>query len=432
MNKLTACLHAVTNTINRVEHENRLVNQYTARDFTPFRFMSWGEVPSTHLLAFFLDPTEDHGQGTLFQELFIRRLQALPVVGPRLPAGPWRVEAERRHAGYGQLDLLLTAADGSFGVCLENKPRDQTIDQYDQLNSYRALLRQRHQENYLLLYLSRGQRQPQLHSLSHDDRDQLTRSGHYANLTYREFILPLLDDWHQAVYPESLRTFLLQFRHHVEQWLHFEKTKPAHLMQNQEIAATLAASADNVRAAFQIQASISSLRHNLLSQLTQSLVKEVAGLTGAPHWSYKGFFNAENYKAFLIRRPSPTGRPEDFPWERYAITLEFMDSRLFYGVRFDRIDWYEGASESAVWPAGVDVALSPVPISEGTRRNEWWPWSASAGPANDSELYPAIADTNSSLWQKLRPEIIRLAAALDKWCAVPAPATQTVAEGHTL
>jgi len=421
MSDLTACLHAVTNTISRVEHENRLVNQYTARDFTPFRFMSWGEVPSTHMLAFFLDSTEDHGQGLLFQELFIRRLQTLPTVGPRLPANSWRVQAERRHADYGQLDLLLTATDGSFGICVENKPRDQTIDQYQQLSSYRRLLQHRHHENYLLLYLSREQRQPHPDSLSHHDRDQLTRSGHYANLTYRDFILPLLDDWYQAVHPESLRIFLRQFRYHVEQWLQFEKTKPAQLMLNQEIAATLASSADNVRAAFQIQASISALRHNLLSQLTQGLLEEVPGLTGAPHWSYTGFFKAETYRPFLIRRPSPTGQPEDLPWGRYAITLEFVDGRLTYGVRFDRIDWYKGDSETAAYPEEIVVALSPSLQSGGAGRNVWWPWGTSAGPVNDAELYPAIADRNSSLWQKLRPEIIRLADALDAWCGQPTP-----------
>jgi hypothetical protein len=38
---------------------------------------------------------------------------------------------------------------------VENKPRDQTIDQFRQLASYRQLLQHRHQEHYLLLYLGR-------------------------------------------------------------------------------------------------------------------------------------------------------------------------------------------------------------------------------------------------------------------------------------
>ncbi|MGI4742032.1 MAG: PD-(D/E)XK nuclease family protein [Janthinobacterium lividum] len=426
MSELIACLYAVAATVSRVEHENRLVNRYTARDFTPFRFLSgWGEVPSTHMLAFFLNPDEDHGQGVLFQELFILRLRTIPVVGARLPAGPWRVEAERRHAGYGQLDLLLTAADGSFGICLENKPRDQTIDQYQQLTSYRKLLRHRHYDNYLLLYLSRKTREPHPDSLSHADRDTLTCTGHYANITYDSFVLSLLDDWYQAVYPESLRIFLRQFRHHVEQWLQFESTKPAQLMQEQEIATTLAASATNVRVAFQIQASISTLREQLLIRLTKGLMDKVAGITGAPHWRYGGFFKAETSRPFLIRRPSPTGKPEDLPWDRYSITLEFMDGKLFYGVRFDHIDWYEDDNQTAIWSDDIVARLSPVSLSEVATHNEWWPWYAWAGPTNDFELYPAIADSSSSLWQKLKPEIVRLANVLDEWSALSTAVKQS-------
>jgi hypothetical protein len=33
-------LHTITAIVSRVEHENRVVNRYMARDFTPFRFWS--------------------------------------------------------------------------------------------------------------------------------------------------------------------------------------------------------------------------------------------------------------------------------------------------------------------------------------------------------------------------------------------------------
>ena len=421
MSEIIACLAAASETAQRVAHENRLVNRYTARDFTPFRFLSgWGEVPSTHMLAFFLDPDEDHGQGTLFQELFIKQLQLQPAVGTRLPKTRWKVEAERRHTEYGQLDMLLTAADHSFGICLENKPRNQTIDQPQQLASYRKLLQHRHHENYLLVYLSRDARAPHSNSLHPDDRDTLTNSGHYINITYRSFILDLLDDWHQAVHPESLRIFLRQFRQHIEQWLQFESTKPAQLMQEQEVAATLATSAANVRAAFQIHDSISALREQLLGRLTQGLLDAIPGTVGAEHWKYKGFFEAETYQGFLIRRPSPTGAFDDLPWGRYAIVLEFLHGKLMYGVRFDKIDWYQGdAGAPTPWPNKIAAAMSPVPIPEPLGRNEWWPWKVYAGQENGNDLYPAIVDTESDLWKKLKSEAVRLAKALDTWCALP-------------
>lgn len=393
MSELITCLYAVAATASRVEHENRLANRYTARDFTPFRFLpGWGEVPSTHMLAFFLNPDEDHGQGTLFQELFIRRLRTIPVVGARLPVGPWRVEAERRHADYGQLDLLLTAADGSFGICLENKPRDQTIDQYQQLTSYRKLLQHRHHDDYLLLYLSRDTRKPHPDSLSCADRKTLTRTGHYANITYRSFILNLLDDWYKDVYPESLRIFLRQFRHHVEQWLQFESTKPAQFMQNQEIASVLASSASYVQTAFDINAALSVLRAQLLDRLSRDIVSQHIGLTGELHWKDIGFLDVIRAKPFLIRRTSPDNTQQMLPWGRYSIGLEFDQGKLFYGIRFDKANWYDGdIATDEQWPSDAPTIFGEQ-LGTDSKAWSWWPWWEWAGPATDQELYPAIAD----------------------------------------
>lgn len=420
MSELIDCLHAVVATVNRVEHENRLINRYTARDFTPFRFLSgWGKVPSTHMLAFFLNPDEDHGQGTLFQELFIRKLRALPTIGPRLPAGAWRVEAERRHADYGQLDLLLTAADGSFGICLENKPRNQTIDQPQQLASYRKLLQQRHHENYLLLYLSREPREPHPNSLSQTDRETLTRTGHYANITYRSFILELLDGWHQAVHPESLRTFLRQFRHHVEQWLQFESTKPAQLMQAQEIASVLSSSVAYVQTAFDINAALNALRTQLLDRLSQDLVRQHTGLTGEIHWKDTGFLDTTRAKPFLIRRISPDNTPQRLPWGRYSIGLEFDQGKLFYGIRFDKANWYQGdTATDEQWPADVPT-LFGAQLGTNAKAWSWWPWWEWAGPETDQELYPAIA--TGRMLDKLTPEIAKLVNILDEHCQVNQP-----------
>jgi hypothetical protein len=45
----------------------------------------------------------------------------------------------------------------------------------------------------------------------------LSAAGQYATVTYRHFVLELGEEWHQQVYPESLRLFLRQLRHHLEQ-----------------------------------------------------------------------------------------------------------------------------------------------------------------------------------------------------------------------
>ncbi|MFD1874444.1 PD-(D/E)XK nuclease family protein [Hymenobacter bucti] len=414
MKELISCLHKVAAVNQRVEHENRLVNRYTARDFTPFRFISWSEVPSTHMLAFFLDPDEDHGQGPIFQELFIEELQKLLPAGIQLPKTRWLVEPERRHTDYGQLDLLLSSADRTFGICLENKPRDQTRDQPRQLTSYRELLLHRHQQRYLLLYLSREKREPSHDSLDPKLLQELTADGHYLNLTYRNFILALLDSWYQNVHPESLRIFLRQFRHQVEQWLQFESTKPAQLMQDQEIAATLASSPAYVQTAFDIQGALSALRAQLLDQLSKSLTARATGLIGDSHWKDIGFLNTTPAKPFLLRRPSPNGSPQSLPWGRYAIGLEFDGKRLFYGIRFDKANWYQDdttAEES--WSPEAPTAFGTL-LGTGARPWSWWVWWDWVGPETDQDLYPKIAE--GKVLEELVSKIGSLTTALDSYC----------------
>ncbi|WP_185817111.1 PDDEXK-like family protein [Hymenobacter metallilatus] len=399
-----------------MEHENRLVNQYTARDFTPFRFMAWSEVPSTHMLAFFLNPDETHGQGPLFQDIFLQHLRQLPVVGPRLPHARWKVEAERRHGELGQIDLLLTTIDRSFSICIENKPRDQTIDQYRQLKRYRKILRGRHQEGYLLLYLSRKKRNPDKESLRPRLRRALKTSGHYANITYESFILPLIDAWQQAVYPEALRTFLRHFRYQIEQWLNLPSTKPTQLMLEQEVVDKLATSGEHVRAAITVARSIEQLKRTLREKLVNSLADPAIGLVGEEHWEWNGHLDGRHSKPYLLRRVTADTAPACWPWGRFSICVEFDQGRLFYGIRFDLSNWYKGDASQAAWPAGTSEQLAGEFAGEPSGRpTEWWPWWRWAGPETEQDLYASIAD--SSLVKTLQQEVQRLVKVLDQFTA---------------
>lgn len=413
MDSLLSCLQAVYSTAQRVEHENRLVNQYTARDFTPFQFMAWSEVPSTHMLAFFLNPDEDHGQGTLFQDIFLDHLRQLPLVGPRLPRTRWRVEAERRHGELGQIDLLLTAADRRFAICIENKPRDQTADQYQQLTRYRQVLQERHHDNYLLLYLSRAPRPPHEDSLAVVLREELQKSGHYANITYESFIRPLVEAWQQDVYPEALRTFLQQFRYQIEQWLAFPTTKPSRLMQAEEIATTLVDSSAYVHTAFDIASSLDALKRKLREKLVQQLADPANGLVGEEHWDWKGFLAGENTRPYLIRRVTTGPEPQRWPWGRFSICMELDDERLYYGIRFDIEHWHAENTTYAAWPEGTPAQLAEQFAGEpGGRPTEWWPWWRWAGPETEQNLYTAIAD--GTLIKELQQEVQRLVLVLDR------------------
>ncbi|TGE03320.1 PDDEXK-like family protein [Hymenobacter fodinae] len=418
MDPLLSCLQAVASTAQRVEHENRLVNQYTARDFTPFRFMAWSEVPSTHMLAFFLNPDETHGQGTLFQDIFFEHLRQLPLLGPRLPRTRWTVEAERRHGDTGQIDLLLTTVDRQFAICVENKPRDKTGDQHRQLTRYRRFLKQRHGRHYALVYLSSIPRRPQSHSLRPSLRWRLIKSGHYVNITYQSFILTVIDAWQRAVHPESLRLFLGNFRHQIEQWLNFPSTKPAQLMQDKEVVKTLIAIPAYVHTAFDIASALDTLKHRLRDQLAQKLGSTIPDIEGAVHWKWKGFVDGDDGNPFLLRRTllNSSSAPACWLWGRYAIAIELNEGRLIYGIRFDKNFWFPGdSSVEQPIPTGVPEQLASM-LGDKSQHTDWWPWWEWAGPTTEKDLYSAIAE--GTLVKKLQQEVLRLASVLDRYTSL--------------
>lgn len=421
---LAPLLGTVHGLVRHVEEESRQINRFTAPDFTPFHFIPAGEVPTTHLLAFLLNASQTHGQGRLFQDLFVVQLRGLPHLGPRLPRdAEWTVAAEISFGELGRLDLLLTVPGRpGFGVCIENKPRDQTPDQPKQLTRYREHLRAHHDEEYLLLYLSRLSRTPSEDSLPAKVRRELASTGHYANITYEHFLLPLLARWEGAAKPKHLRRFLRQFRHHLEQYLNLPSTKPASLMKETAIAAELQATPASVGAAFDIAAALPALRRNLITQLTQALAAPGPGLEGRVHWSWGGFEDGTDGKPFLIRRVDYRlgANPANWPWGRYAIAVEFDNGRLYYGLRHDTTAWHsaDAGEHRYAYPDVLPLAaLLGVDIDE----EEWWLWWAYAMPEaaygarneNLRVVCVALADPSSPLVPTLLAEIQRLTRGLD-------------------
>jgi len=413
---VASIISTATRIVRQVEEETQQVNRFTAPDFSPFRFINQGEVATTRLLAYFLDASESHGQGRLFQDLFIDQLRALTKVSSNLPRLSWSVQVEKRIVNVGQIDLLLIAEDG-FRICIENKPRDQTVDQYRQLTNYLEHIQELRDDKYLLLYLSRLEREPHESSLAPKTRRELIDSGHYANITYQNFLLPLLDKWQQSSRPKHLRRFLRQFRYHLESWLNLPSTKPHTLMNETAIAAELLPSAESIRAAFDIAASLPTLRQMLLEKFIQQVTPPDSGLQGSVHWEWQGFTKGTQRIPFLIRRVTPGLEGSvAWPWKRYAIGLEFDKGRLFYGVRFDCNHWHPDNSKEALIPADAHTQLAQLlPTPNG--QWEWWPWWMWAGPENDRQLCLALADPDAVFLNTMRERVDALATALDSFCS---------------
>lgn len=106
---------------------NRERNRLESGNLNVFRFFNPGETTHSRLLAFFLDPHAQHGQGMLFLTEF---LLLLGIEEPAGGAHQWRVTAET-----GRIDVLLRRKHPHTVIILENKS-NYAVDQPNQLYRY--------------------------------------------------------------------------------------------------------------------------------------------------------------------------------------------------------------------------------------------------------------------------------------------------------
>ena len=379
--------------VRKHRDEQRAYHLKSAPGFSPFHFIKWGEVPVTHLLAYFLNPRQSHGQQGVFQDRFIRAVQAaLPLSS--LPLTEYEVIAEKRHGGgdYGQIDLLLTSSSPRFALCVENKPHPSTSDTWRQLEAYHEFLTGvgGFGDNYLLVYLSDRPRFPRETSLVATKRDALTASGHYLNLTYETFLLPLLSEWTEMAKPEKVRQFLQDFRHQVERQLHFPSTAPTATMYQDEVAELLLKNTSLLEAAYALPAALVAVETHLKQQLGADVLRVMAELqlpmTSSPdQWML--------FKSFVNECPCFFSKPN---WGSCSIGLEFSGPTLDVGV---------------IGGGNSPVARQLMQRLGDIHGNENWACWASLYNTDWQSLYVDIA--NGEFIIKLRPRVNALCQALD-------------------
>ena len=191
LQELTPHLHAA----RAVERE---LDRHLARRFNVFRYLRDDELGLSRIIADLLDPTGEHGQGTIFLEAMMELLGVSPeagdsvqsgrdVPGGRIAAATWRehfgrlrsttsdkirVVLERCIPGPRYIDVTvdIPTDDGPFCLALENKPRAD--DQPRQCSDYLKFLEKQYGERFLLVYLPPRYRMPDKSSLSPTDHER--------------------------------------------------------------------------------------------------------------------------------------------------------------------------------------------------------------------------------------------------------------------
>jgi len=108
-----------------IREELNKLNKKESILFNGLSFFSRGETLDSILIAKFLDPKSEHGQGSLFLKSFLQLLEIEVMDDDN-----WIVTAEK-----GRIDVLIKTQDHSKVIIIENKS-NYAIDQQNQLYRY--------------------------------------------------------------------------------------------------------------------------------------------------------------------------------------------------------------------------------------------------------------------------------------------------------
>lgn len=374
-----------------------------APEFRIFDFLRTDEMGLSWCIASLLDPAGTHGQGSAFIDAFFETLH--PCANWAKNTNACRVTTEKQANGQRRIDIYLDIP-GAGLVGIENKP--WAADQQNQLHDYAEFLKSSAGEmNWLLIYI--GNEEPSKNSFTPEERANLSQSGYFVHMKYRDIV-----DWLNLCACKSqapvVRVFIEELIKFVSEQINGEMDMSA----QHETTNIITASPENIAAAFSVYRCIDDVKQNLLKdfkmQLSETLAHNGLGLI----WE----------DGLLSGRPSCAG---------FGITFENQDEQSLYlrfefaGSGLQRFFWGIRRKSEAVtfdqrkW-SNIHEAMNKN-FTTG-KFSDWWPWYSDIPDHEFTASYknwyaeeaPWLAmisnDPNESLVNKIHDLSVRVRDAL--------------------
>ncbi len=250
--------------IESVKDFQKLYDPVMAFNFNAFNFFRPGENKISEILAFFLNPSQTHGQGNKFLELFLKNVNLNHKISLKDFINV-KCECEHRLPNQRRIDILITFDDNKYGIAIENKIWAR--DQKEQLKDYNIYLENKFGQNYTLLYLTPYQSEPSNESIEIEIYNQLKGVGHLQTTGYTDDIIDCVNEWAMHCKADRVRVFLLDF----EQYL----KKEFFMEENKIIADYALKSNENLEIAFGTFQALTEIKRQLLD-LFKTQIEEIA------------------------------------------------------------------------------------------------------------------------------------------------------------
>ena len=192
-------LRALAPELKAAKAKERELDRRFASRFNVFKYLRTDELGLSRLIADLLDPSAEHGQGSVFLNAMLdvlretgEKTRALFGKLRATVATPATVVLERRipvvtergipSAGFIDITVDIQSDDGTFCLAFENKP--YADDGYRQLVKYLEYLDGSYKTRFLLVYLPPYDREPDEIALPPEDREYWRDRGQFRVMPY--------------------------------------------------------------------------------------------------------------------------------------------------------------------------------------------------------------------------------------------------------
>ena len=182
-------------------------NKQLAFDFNLFQFFSTGENKISQVLAYFLDVNQNHGQGDIFLNEFIKVFYEQEIDIKQFENVCEKVITKNR-----RIDIYVRLQ--GLTIAVENKIWSD--DRIDQLKDYYTFLDRKSQGNYLILYLNPDGLDPKVKSIDKKLKESLLKQNKLKVISYKQNIIPLINSWLVVCEADNVSHFLKEFKKYLE------------------------------------------------------------------------------------------------------------------------------------------------------------------------------------------------------------------------
>ncbi len=188
----------------------RHLDRFLSTDFNVFNRIEPKENALSGIIADLLNPTGSHGQQRMFLDAFLRQINRCDLLNKHVDIRceyPFINQNDR-----GRIDILVDFGD--FGIGIENKPWAGDLD--EQLRKYHDYLKERYNNQFCLIYLTRDKRRPPENSIRANLVEELiNETGQLRLVSYSNKILEWLRECVQLCESDKFRWFLRDFMDYI-------------------------------------------------------------------------------------------------------------------------------------------------------------------------------------------------------------------------